>query len=95
MRLGHRTAQLIESMCAHGSLVVKVSDRGLLCHGFEPSTNKDPPCWGVMHVKSVESPNVLPLMWCGIRESGVSAQVSSTSLDHSSKLRGPLPKALV
>ncbi|GFU98765.1 uncharacterized protein TNCV_1214811 [Trichonephila clavipes] len=31
--------------------------------------------------------------WCGVR--GVPAQVSSTSLDHGSKLRGPLPKALV
>ncbi|GFV54321.1 uncharacterized protein TNCV_4365961 [Trichonephila clavipes] len=34
--------------------------------------------------------------WCGVvvRE-GVPAQVSSTSLDHGSKLRGPSPKALV
>ncbi|GFT83024.1 hypothetical protein TNCV_4811 [Trichonephila clavipes] len=33
--------------------------------GIEPSTTKDPPCWGAMHVKSVESSNVLPLVWCG------------------------------
>ncbi|GFS89785.1 uncharacterized protein TNCV_969621 [Trichonephila clavipes] len=38
-----------------GSRVVWVSDRGLLCHGFEPSTTKDPPCRAAMHVKSVES----------------------------------------
>ncbi|GFW82036.1 hypothetical protein TNCV_771651 [Trichonephila clavipes] len=38
-----------------GSRVVLVSERGLLCHGFEPSTTKDPPCRAAMHVKSVES----------------------------------------
>ncbi|GFV45661.1 uncharacterized protein TNCV_2739371 [Trichonephila clavipes] len=32
----------------------KVSDRGLLCHGFEPCTTKDPPCRAAMHVKSVD-----------------------------------------
>ncbi|GFV41461.1 uncharacterized protein TNCV_5016181 [Trichonephila clavipes] len=37
------------------------------------------------------------VVWCGVvvRRGGVPAQVSSTSLDHGSKLRGPLPKALV
>ncbi|GFT47891.1 hypothetical protein TNCV_902801 [Trichonephila clavipes] len=29
------------------------------CHEFERSTIKDPPCRGEMHVKSVESSNVL------------------------------------
>ncbi|GFV52896.1 hypothetical protein TNCV_2875641 [Trichonephila clavipes] len=38
-----------------GSRVVWVSDRGLPCHEFEPSTTKDPPCRAAMHVKSVES----------------------------------------
>ncbi|GFW95027.1 uncharacterized protein TNCV_476261 [Trichonephila clavipes] len=35
--------------------------------------------------------------WCGVvvRRGVVPAQVSSTSLDHGSKLRGPSPKALV
>ncbi|GFS71317.1 uncharacterized protein TNCV_5050601 [Trichonephila clavipes] len=34
--------------------------------------------------------------WCGVVvRRGVPAQVSSTSLDHSSKFRGPSPKALV
>ncbi|GFW40839.1 uncharacterized protein TNCV_4368871 [Trichonephila clavipes] len=35
--------------------------------------------------------------WCGVvgRREGVPVQVSSTSLDHGSKLRGPSPKALV
>ncbi|GFU91614.1 hypothetical protein TNCV_2543761 [Trichonephila clavipes] len=39
------------------SLVVK--DPWLTCHEFEPSTAEDPSCWGAMHVKSVESSNVL------------------------------------
>ncbi|GFV67925.1 hypothetical protein TNCV_1872071, partial [Trichonephila clavipes] len=38
-----------------GSRVVWVSDRGLPCHEFEPSTTKDPPCRVAMHAKSVES----------------------------------------
>ncbi|GFU46213.1 hypothetical protein TNCV_2155491 [Trichonephila clavipes] len=38
-----------------GSRVVKVTDSGLPCHEFEPSTTKDPPCRAAMHVKSVES----------------------------------------
>ncbi|GFU73570.1 hypothetical protein TNCV_3360101 [Trichonephila clavipes] len=77
-----------------GSRVVKVSDSGWPCHEFEPSTTKDPPCRAAMHVKSVESSNVLS--WCGmVVRRGVPAQVSSTSLDHGSKLRGPSPKALV
>ncbi|GFT61711.1 SCAN domain-containing protein 3 [Trichonephila clavipes] len=38
-----------------GSRVVWASDRGWLCHEFEPSTTKDPPCRAAMHAKSVES----------------------------------------
>ncbi|GFY29045.1 transposable element Tcb1 transposase [Trichonephila clavipes] len=30
--------------CGRGSRVVWASDRGWLCHEFEPSTTKDPPC---------------------------------------------------
>ncbi|GFX00192.1 hypothetical protein TNCV_296811 [Trichonephila clavipes] len=33
--------------------------------------------------------------WCGSKERWVPAQMSSTSLDYGSKLRGPSPKALV
>ncbi|GFV55690.1 hypothetical protein TNCV_754901 [Trichonephila clavipes] len=45
------------------------------CHEFEPSTTKDPPCRAAMHVKSVESSNVLP--WCGVvvRRGGASSGV--------------------
>ncbi|GFT33741.1 uncharacterized protein LOC101238613 [Trichonephila clavipes] len=45
----------LKEIDGRGSRVVWVSDRGLLCHGFEPSTIKDPPCRAAMHVKSVES----------------------------------------
>ncbi|GFT08671.1 hypothetical protein TNCV_662381 [Trichonephila clavipes] len=45
-----------QPLCCHcGSRVVKVSDCGLSCHEFEPSTTKDLPCRAAMHVKSVES----------------------------------------
>ncbi|GFX65491.1 uncharacterized protein TNCV_4735391 [Trichonephila clavipes] len=43
--------------------MVKISDLWLACHEFKPSTSEDPPCREVMHVKSVESSNVLP---CGV-----------------------------
>ncbi|GFV66996.1 hypothetical protein TNCV_356821 [Trichonephila clavipes] len=77
-----------------GSRVVKVSDCGWPCHEFKPSTTKDPLCRGEMHIKSVESSNVLPLVW-QLGEGGVPVQVPSTSLDHSSELRGPSPKVFV
>ncbi|GFW01407.1 hypothetical protein TNCV_5030571 [Trichonephila clavipes] len=64
-----------------GSPVVKVSDRGLLCHGFEPSTTKDPPSCTL----NLSSPSS---RWCGV-------VVTSSTSDHGSKLRGPSPKALV
>ncbi|GFY27609.1 hypothetical protein TNCV_910601 [Trichonephila clavipes] len=35
------------------------------CHKFDPSTTKDPPCRGEMHVKFVKSSSVLLLEWCG------------------------------
>ncbi|GFX58235.1 hypothetical protein TNCV_4049931 [Trichonephila clavipes] len=34
------------------------------CHEFEPSTTKDTPCRGEMHVKSVESSIVF--LWSGV-----------------------------
>ncbi|GFW17285.1 hypothetical protein TNCV_1957561 [Trichonephila clavipes] len=51
--------------CGHGSLVVKITDSWPACHDIEPITAEDPPCRGVMQVKSVENPNVLPMVWCG------------------------------
>ncbi|GFS55502.1 hypothetical protein TNCV_1627491, partial [Trichonephila clavipes] len=46
-----------------GSLVVKVMDSWAACHEFKPNTAEDSPCRGAMHVKFVESSNVLPLVW--------------------------------
>ncbi|GFY21763.1 hypothetical protein TNCV_1169071 [Trichonephila clavipes] len=45
-------------------------DRGLPFHEFEPGTTKDPPCRVAMQVKSVESSNVLPLVWCVVARRG-------------------------
>ncbi|GFU98605.1 hypothetical protein TNCV_3654361 [Trichonephila clavipes] len=33
------------------------------CRESEPSTAKEPPCRGTMHVKSVETSNILPMVW--------------------------------
>ncbi|GFV92537.1 hypothetical protein TNCV_1744421 [Trichonephila clavipes] len=56
---------MLASRTVRGSRVVKVSDRGWLCHEFEPSTTKDPPCRAAMHTKSDESSNVLPTATAG------------------------------
>ncbi|GFW45120.1 hypothetical protein TNCV_716221 [Trichonephila clavipes] len=73
------------------SRVVKASDHDWPCHEFEPSFTKDPPSREAMHVISRAHTSC---RWCG-KERGVPAQVSSTSLDRGSELRGPSPKALV
>ncbi|GFU70628.1 hypothetical protein TNCV_2971881 [Trichonephila clavipes] len=73
-----------------------LTDSWPACHEFEPNAAKDPPCRGVMHLKSVGRSNVLPLVWCDVVvRRGVPAQVSSSSLDQGSKLRSPSPKSLV
>ncbi|GFX73728.1 hypothetical protein TNCV_4290441 [Trichonephila clavipes] len=92
MRTDKSHTELILKLDGRGRREVKVSDHYWSCHEFEPSTTKDPPCGGVMHVKSVDSSNVLPLV---VKRGGMLAQVSSTSLDHGSNLRGPSPKSLV
>ncbi|GFX94789.1 hypothetical protein TNCV_1636511 [Trichonephila clavipes] len=54
------------SPIAHGgSLLVKASDRGWLATSSSPLSLKTRRVRGAMHVKSVESSNVLPLVWCG------------------------------
>ncbi|GBO16474.1 hypothetical protein AVEN_96583-1 [Araneus ventricosus] len=45
--------------------------------------------WDLLHVKSyVMAKSPSPLVWCGSLEEGVTAQVSSSSSDCGSKLRG-------
>ncbi|GFU79780.1 hypothetical protein TNCV_4928111 [Trichonephila clavipes] len=46
------------------SLVTMVTDKWPSCREFEPSAAENPLRKGAMHVKSVESSNVLPLVWC-------------------------------
>ncbi|GFX64693.1 hypothetical protein TNCV_4681691 [Trichonephila clavipes] len=61
----------------------------LSCFEFESGATVDPP----MHIKSFEAQSTsVGVVWKFAEV--MLAQVSSTSLDHGSKLRGPLPKAL-
>ncbi|GFU65490.1 hypothetical protein TNCV_634131 [Trichonephila clavipes] len=62
---GYLLICIIMSSSGRGSLVIKVMDSRSAFHEFEPSTVKDRPCRGTMHVKSVESSNAFPLVWCG------------------------------
>ncbi|GFX10320.1 hypothetical protein TNCV_1867151 [Trichonephila clavipes] len=66
-----------------GSRVVWVSDRGLPCHEFEPSTTKDPPCKAAI-CRELKRPPVGVV----VRRGGCQLRFSSSSLDHGSKLRG-------
>ncbi|GFW26961.1 phosphatase and actin regulator 2 [Trichonephila clavipes] len=57
-----------ESLSSRGNLgrsnlVVKVTDSWLTCHEFEPCTTEELPCRGAMHIESVKSSNILPLVW--------------------------------
>ncbi|GFX29616.1 uncharacterized protein TNCV_4776881 [Trichonephila clavipes] len=78
-----------------GSPVVKVSDHGRHVMSSSPVPLKTrrvgQRCTLNLSRAETSSP------WCSVGElgNGVPAQVSSTSLDHGSKLRGPSPKALV
>ncbi|GFW14525.1 uncharacterized protein TNCV_2358491 [Trichonephila clavipes] len=51
-----------------GSLVDKVTDSWPVCQEFDSRTAEYPPCRGAMHVKSVQSSNVLSVAWCGSLE---------------------------
>ncbi|GFX46424.1 hypothetical protein TNCV_238861 [Trichonephila clavipes] len=54
----HSTDTIISSVSGRGSRVVEVSDRGLPCPEFEPSTTKDPPYRVAMHVRELKRPPV-------------------------------------
>ncbi|GFV82621.1 hypothetical protein TNCV_1618501 [Trichonephila clavipes] len=56
------------------SPVVKVSDHSRHVTSSRPSTIKDPPCREAVHVKSVESSNVLPLRCTRRRANSVEAR---------------------
>ncbi|GFS94644.1 hypothetical protein TNCV_3649801 [Trichonephila clavipes] len=66
----------------------------LAYHEFESSAAEDPPCRGdhcTLNLSNLKRP-LVGLMWTLGR--GMPAHVSSSSLDHSSKSRGPSPIAL-
>ncbi|GFS58766.1 uncharacterized protein TNCV_4270821 [Trichonephila clavipes] len=76
-----------------GSPVVKVSDNGRHAMILSPVPLKTHRV-GQRYTLNLSRAE-MSSHWCGSLERGVPAQVSSTSLDHGSKLRGPSPKALV
>ncbi|GFX94370.1 uncharacterized protein TNCV_4294151 [Trichonephila clavipes] len=80
----------------HGSQVVKVSDRGLRVMSSSPVRLKTrrvgKRC--TLNLSRAQTSSFLCSVVWQLGEV-VPAQVSSSSLDHGSKLRGPLPKALV
>ncbi|GFU52863.1 hypothetical protein TNCV_2254791 [Trichonephila clavipes] len=51
----------------------------LACQEFDPSTTQDPPCRSAMHVTSIESSNVLPLVWCEVLNTTLNAQLVTTA----------------
>ncbi|GFY24778.1 hypothetical protein TNCV_2689691 [Trichonephila clavipes] len=79
---------------SRGSLVVKVTDSWPVCHEFKPCTTEDPPFSGgrcTLNLSRLKRPPLVEVWKLGEK---VPAQVSSSSLDHASKLRDPSPKAL-
>ncbi|GFT81991.1 hypothetical protein TNCV_3909441 [Trichonephila clavipes] len=53
----------VSSVGDRGSKVAKVTDSWPACNEFQPCTSKDSPSKGAMHIKSVQSSKVLPLVW--------------------------------
>ncbi|GFW51806.1 uncharacterized protein TNCV_1187381 [Trichonephila clavipes] len=100
-------AQVLRSLLHHGagltvakspggcdSPVVKISDHGRHVMSSSPVPLKTH-CVGHRCTLNL-SRTEMSSRWCGVViRRGVETQVSFTSLDHSSKLRGPSPKSLV
>ncbi|GFV50735.1 uncharacterized protein TNCV_2213961 [Trichonephila clavipes] len=82
-------------MRGHGSLVVKVSDRGwhVMSSSQVPLKTRRVGKRCTLNLSRAQT----SFRWCGVvvRRGGVPPQVTSSSLDHGSKLRSPSPKALV
>ncbi|GFT74180.1 uncharacterized protein TNCV_4081111 [Trichonephila clavipes] len=76
-----------------GSPAVKVSDHGrhLMSSSPVPPKTRRVGQRCTLNLSRAESSS----RWYGSCDRGVLAQVSSASLDHGSKLRGPSPKSLV
>ncbi|GFT12693.1 hypothetical protein TNCV_5094591 [Trichonephila clavipes] len=71
-----------------GSLTVKVTDSWLACHEFEPGSSEDLPCRRGRCTLNM-SWLVRPPVGIAWKYGEGASQVSSSSLDHGSKLRGP------
>ncbi|GFW52798.1 hypothetical protein TNCV_2393771 [Trichonephila clavipes] len=79
------STRIIPELKGRGSRVVWVSDRGLPCHEFEPSTTKDPPSKGKNQHKEMKMS-----LWKGSEPSGekVSATLYRPSLGSIVRHRG-------
>ncbi|GFY08755.1 hypothetical protein TNCV_5006681 [Trichonephila clavipes] len=86
---------LVASPCGCGSILVKISDRGwhAMSSSLIPLKYLVPPCRGVMHIKICRKLK-RPPVGVVVRR-GVPVQVSSSSLDHGSKLWGLSLKAFL
>ncbi|GFX24331.1 uncharacterized protein TNCV_421321 [Trichonephila clavipes] len=83
----------MKDLTCSSALVVKVSVRGRLVTSSSPVPLKTRRAGQrcTLNLSRAET----SFRWCGIYERRVPAQVSSSSLNHGSKIRGPSPKALV
>ncbi|GFU03356.1 hypothetical protein TNCV_3338691 [Trichonephila clavipes] len=87
--------KLLQLPVGRGSLVVKETDSWLTFHYFEPCTAEDPPCRGnrcTLNMSRLKRPHVAVVYKLG---EGVTDQVSSSSVEQGSNLRGLSQKALM
>ncbi|GBO03691.1 hypothetical protein AVEN_188121-1 [Araneus ventricosus] len=72
-----------------GGLVLRSRSWGRRAPGSKPASTVDPPCMGPATFQIIRSGQT-PSRWCGVEAwRGARAQVSSSSSDRGSKLRGP------
>ncbi|GFV05776.1 hypothetical protein TNCV_5035151 [Trichonephila clavipes] len=69
-------------MQGRGSPVVRVSDRGLPCHEFEPSTTKDPPCGCLSFLRNDSSHRDIQYEVSGVTFGSLHLQIQSTEIPH-------------
>ncbi|GFT70257.1 hypothetical protein TNCV_3457011 [Trichonephila clavipes] len=79
------------ALSGRSSLVLKVTDSWLVCHEFDPGTAKDPPCRGSRCTLNISRFKHSPVgvVW------KLGERMSSSLLDHGSKLPSPLPIVLM
>ncbi|GBM62631.1 hypothetical protein AVEN_187037-1 [Araneus ventricosus] len=91
LRTAHTRATEIfhKNLLGSGDLVVWSRPRGRGVLGSKPDSTEELPRKRVWCTLNPSGPNILMLVWFRSLEREVPAQVSSTSSDKGSKLRGP------